>query len=164
MIAVRIGEVRRLLVASPDYLAHRGTPVWPEDLKAHDLIALTGLMPGKDWKHATEDGRVTTMSFRPRLRVNDAAGALAAAERGEGISVALSYMVQPLLAAGRLVPLLDAFAPPPEPIHVVYPQPRVLSPKVRAFVDFAVPRLRQQLGPSAAEPSAGGPNTGTEGR
>jgi DNA-binding transcriptional LysR family regulator len=145
LVAHRVGETRRLLVASPDYLARRGVPMRPEDLKAHDVIAFSGLMPGREWRHAAEDGRPAAVALSPRLTVNDAAAALEAARRGEGIAVALSYMVAPLLAEGRLCPVLERFAPAPVPVQIVYPHARLLAPKIRAFVAFAVPWLRRHL-------------------
>lgn len=144
LIARRVGAVRRLLVASPDYLARRGVPRTPQDLRLHAVIAFTGLMPDRAWRYA--DGTATgTVSFMPRLEVNDALAAVAAAEAGEGITVSLSYMVADAIRAGRLVPVLDAHAPPPVPVHVVHPGSRLVSPKLRAFVDFAAPRLRETL-------------------
>jgi DNA-binding transcriptional LysR family regulator len=77
--------------------------------------------------------------------VNDATAALAAAERDEGITIALSYMVAPALVERRLVPVLERFAPAPVPVQIVYPHARLLAPKIRAFVDFAVPWLRRRL-------------------
>ena len=145
LVAHRVGETRRLLVASPEYLACRGAPARPEDLKAHDVIAFTGLMPGREWRHLAADGRPAAVALSPRLTVNDAAAALAAAERGEAIAVALSYMVAPQLAEGRLRPVLERFAAAPVPVQIVYPQARLLAPKIRAFVDFAAPRLRRSL-------------------
>lgn len=145
LMAHRIGETQRLLVASSDYLARRGTPECPDDLKSHAIIAFTGLMPGREWRHAAEGGRSAAVTLAPRLTVNDAASALAAAERGEGISLMLSYMVAGAFAEGRLRPVLESFAPPPAPIQIVYPQTRLLAPKIRAFVDFAAPRLRERL-------------------
>ena len=68
-----------------------------------------------------------------------------AAERGEGITIALAYMVAQSLAEGRLCPVLERFALPPVPVQIVYPRARLLAPKIRAFVDFAAPRLRQRL-------------------
>ena len=145
LVAHRVGETRRLLVASPDYLARRGTPTRPEELRDHDVIAFTGLMPGREWRHVAESGRPAAIALSPRLTVNDAAAALAAVERGEGIAVALSYMVAPLLAEARLSLVLERFAPAPVPVQIVYPHARLLAPKIRAFVDFAVPLLRKRL-------------------
>ena len=102
-------------------------------------------MSGREWRHAGEDGRPAAVALWPRLTVNDAVAALAAAERGEGIAAALSYMVAPLLAEGRLCPVLERFAPAPVPVQIVYPQARLLAPKIRAFVNFARPWLRRRL-------------------
>jgi DNA-binding transcriptional LysR family regulator len=144
LVARRVGAVRRILVASPDYLARRGSPTAPAQLKRHDVIAFTGLMPSREWRFL--DGRSgASVSFSPRLEINDAVCALAAAERGEGVTIALSYMVAGQVRSGRLVPVLDAFTPPPVPVHLVHAQNRLTAPKLRAFVDFAAPRLKAAL-------------------
>jgi DNA-binding transcriptional LysR family regulator len=146
IVARRIGEVRRLLVASPAYLRHHGVPRRPDELGSHELIAFEGMLPGGEWRFV-EDGRSGAMALAPRLTVNDALGAIMAAERGEGVTGALSYMVASQLAAGTLVAVLEELAPPPVPVQIVYPQSRLLAAKVRAFVDFAAPRLAQALAP-----------------
>ena len=144
LIAKRIGTVRRVLVASPAYLAQRGKPQTPADLQLHSMIAFTGLMPNREWRFL--DGRSgNSVSFMPRLEINDAVSSIAAAEAGDGITIALSYMVAEKINEGRLVEVLDEFAPPAIPVSLVYPQNRLISPKVRAFVDFATPRLRATL-------------------
>ena len=148
MVARRIGEVRRLLVAAPAYLAGRGTPRAPEDLVGHAVVAFEGMFPGGTWRFE-RGGRSETVVLAPRLAVNDAAAALAAAERGQGITGVLSYMAAPQLAAGTLVPVLADLAPPPVPVQILYPQSRLVAPKVRAFVDFAAPRLARALAPAA---------------
>lgn len=145
LVARRVGEVRQVLVASPGYLERRGTPLRPEDLKAHEVIVHTDLMPGREWRYVTSDGQRATVLLAPRLTVNDTAAALAAAERDEGIAIALSYMVAPARAEGRLVPILERFTLPPVPVQIVYPQARRVAPKLRVFVDFAGPWLRQRL-------------------
>lgn len=146
LVARRIGETRRILVGSPEYLARRGSPMRPEDLRLHDVIALTGLMPAREWRYLGKDGRPTSIALSPRLELNDAAAVLAAVERGEGIALVLCYMAAPLLAKGRLSIVLESFTPPPVPIQLVYPQARLLAPKIRAFLDFAAPRLTKRLG------------------
>ena len=144
LIAKRIGTVRRVLVASPAYLAQRGKPQTPADLRLHSMIAFTGLMPNREWRFL--DGRSgNSVSFMPRLEINDAVSSIAAAEAGDGITIALSYMVAEKINEGRLVTVLDEFTPPAVPVSLVYPQSRLISPKVRAFVDFATPRLRATL-------------------
>lgn len=148
LVTRRIGETRRLLVASPGYIARRGAPARPGELRLHDIIAFTGLMPVREWRYLDEGGRADTVALSPRLEMNDAAAALAAAERGEGITVVLCYMAAPLLADGRLVVVLERFTPPAVPIQLVYPQARLLASKIRAFIDFAAPRLKARLGAS----------------
>ena len=145
LVARRVGEVRRQLVASPDYLARYGAPELPTQLKAHAVIAFTGLMPGCEWRYRS-DGRTRTIAIKPRLEINDALAALAAAEAGEGITPALSYMTADAVAAGRLRPVLADWAPAPAPVHLVHQQGRLVPPKIRAFMDFAAPRLTAVLG------------------
>lgn len=144
LVAKKVGMVRRILVASPDYLARRGVPLSPADLRMHSMVAFTGLMPNREWRFM--DGRSgQSVSFTPRLEINDAVAAIGAAEMGDGITIALSYMVADKILDGRLVPVLDEFAPAAVPVSIVYPQNRLISPKVRTFVDFATPRLRNAL-------------------
>lgn len=144
LVAKKIGTVRRILVANPEYLARRGVPQTPADLRHHSMIAFTGLMPNREWRFL--DGRKgNSVSFVPRLEINDAAASIAAAEMGDGITVALSYMVAEQIRDGRLASILDNFTPPPVPVHLVYPQSRLVSSKLRAFIDFASPRLRATL-------------------
>lgn len=145
LIARPVGDVRRQLVASPGYLAKHGTPETPAQLRDHAMIAFTGLMPGHEWRYAV-DGRTRTVAVTPRFEINDALAALAAAQAGEGITPALSYMTADALAAGRLVPVLDGWAPAPVPVHLVHQQGRLLPPKIRAFMNFAAPRLAAALG------------------
>lgn len=144
LVAKRIGAVRRVLVASPDYLARRGTPVSPTDLRLNSVIAFTGLMPNREWQHLNGQ-KPGSVSITPTFEINDAVAAIRAAEEGHGVTIALSYMVSDQVRDGKLVPILEAFALPPQPVHLVYPHGRLVAPKVRAFVDFAAPRLKTTL-------------------
>lgn len=137
LVVRKVGEVRRVLVASPAYLRRRGAPRRPDDLKRHDIVAFAPLS-GREWRFG--EGR-TGVRAAPRLSVNDAAAAIALAMRGDGIVSALSYMVAPLVRARRLRLVLDDFAPPPVPVQIVYPQSRIVAAKVRAFIDEAAPKL-----------------------
>lgn len=148
LIARRIGEVTRVLVASPAYLDRHGVPREPMDLRAHEMIAVPGLLPGGEWRFWA-DGKPQTVRLTSSLAVNDALAAIMAAERGEGLTAVLSYMVAPQLRAGTLVTVLDPFTPPPVPVQLVYPQSRLVAAKVRAFVDFAAPRLTRILAAEA---------------
>jgi DNA-binding transcriptional LysR family regulator len=143
-----------MVVASPAFVARHGVPAHPRDLRGVPLVGFTGVVTTHEWRFA-DGGRPVSVTVSPRFEVNDAEAAVAAAEAGEGATVAVSYLVADRIAAGRLVPLLEAFAPPASPVHVVTPPSRVPSPKVRAFVDYAAPRLSAAL--AAVEATLSGP-------
>ncbi|MCE4556483.1 LysR family transcriptional regulator [Roseateles cellulosilyticus] len=139
--AVSVGRVRRLLVATPAYLAEHGLPRRPEDLADHALIHPTQVTPYPEWRFA-DRGRPLVQRIRPRVRTttNDAARSFALADLG--IARLLSYQVADALASGALLPLLESFETPPLPVHVVHHEARHMTRKVRAFVDLAVDSLR----------------------
>jgi DNA-binding transcriptional LysR family regulator len=147
MIARHVGAVGRLLVASPTYLARRGSPRTAADLKLHSVIAFTGLMPNREWTYSGERGSAR-VSLQPRFEINDASAAIAAAEAGHGVTIALSYMVAKQIREGRLAPVLGSVTLPPIPVHLAYPESRHVAPKVRAFVDYAAPIIRAALNES----------------
>lgn len=140
LTAVRVRDVRRVLVASPDYLARRGSPESVADLHDHAIIAVDAFAPNNEWRFAGD--RPQTVRLQPRLRVNDMAAAIAAAAAGVGISRVFCYQVVDEVRSGRLTTLLDAFAPPPVPVSLVFQPHRQRSAAVRAFVDLAKERLR----------------------
>lgn len=132
LIAVRLGEVTRVLVASPAYLRARGVPQTLADLEGHDLITFEGIGQASDWRPGDRAPRL-----EPRLSVNSADAALAAAEAGLGITRTLSYQVKAGVEAGRLVPILQAFAPPALPVSALHPARRIASANVTAFLQAA---------------------------
>jgi DNA-binding transcriptional LysR family regulator len=134
LIAVKLGEVSRVLVASPDYLKDRGIPKTPTELARHDIVAFEGLGVTNEWRFGPGQNPVRV---EPRLAVNSADAAIAAAEAGVGITRTLSYQVRSSVLAGRLVPLLQKFAPPVSPISAVYPARRIASANVAVFVKTA---------------------------
>jgi DNA-binding transcriptional LysR family regulator len=144
LMARQVGQVQRVLVASPDYLAARGAPREAAELRQHDVIAFTGLVPNRELRFQRE-GRGAALRLAPRFELNDAAAAIAAAEAGGGITIAFCYMVAGALNAGRLVPVLPEAMLPPVPVQIVYPQARLMAPRLRAFVDFSARRLRERL-------------------
>jgi DNA-binding transcriptional LysR family regulator len=144
LIAARVGEVRRIACASPAYLARQRTPREAADLARHDLIAFSQVTPNEWWPFARR-----RVALRPRLTVNTADAALDAALAGEGIACVLSYQADADLRAGRLVRILQKLEPEPVPVQLVYPAGSVLSAKVRAFVELAVPRLQKALARAA---------------
>lgn len=137
MVAARLGAVSRVLVASPGYLARRGSPAMPSDLASHDIVAFEAIDATNDWRFGDEAVRLA-----PRLVVNSADAAIAAAEQGAGVTRALSYQVQEAIAAGRLVPVLESFSADRLPVQALYPARRAASPNVTAFVKVARERFR----------------------
>lgn len=146
LIAVKTGEVRRVVCASPDYLSRRPRIREPADLKAHECIAFSEQTPTDVWTFASgPSGSQKQVRVRPRLSVNRAEAAIASAVEGRGVTCVLSYQVERELRDGRLKLVLERFEPPPMPVHVIYPEARMFAAKARAFVEFAVPRLKSEL-------------------
>jgi DNA-binding transcriptional LysR family regulator len=139
LVATQIGAARRVVCAGPAYLKRAGTPQTPGDLSRHSCVVFTGLASNNEWTFSSKPSRV---AVRPRLRTNLFNVAIDAIVNGVGCGQFLSYQVEALVAARRARFVLEAFEPPAVPIQIVYPHARFLSPNVRAFVDFAVPRLR----------------------
>lgn len=137
MVARKVGEVRRILVASPDYLALRGTPQSLDDLTQHDIIFGSSLTQFPEWRFY-QGGRERLVHLAPRLLVNDVESVLLALKNGRGIARLLSYQPADEIAAGTLVRLLPDTEPPPLPIHLVFSSKRHMAPKLRMFLDHAV--------------------------
>jgi DNA-binding transcriptional LysR family regulator len=147
LVATLVGEVRRVVCASPAYLAAHGTPRDPAELGGHRCIAFTSLTPSDVWTFAGSDGgRLRQVRVQPTMAVNLAEAAIGAAVDGLGVTCALSYQVAQPLRDGTLVALLEPFAPAPLPVHLVYPAASAATAKVRAFLDAATPALRAGLG------------------
>lgn len=133
--ALKIAEVRRVLVASPGYLELRGMPSNVPELHGHSLISFTEIDRAHEWRFGPT-GK-TAVRIEPRLMVNTADAAIAAAVDDVGIARVLSYQALDAIESGKLVTLLDAFSPPPSPVHLVYQANRRASVNVRAFIDAA---------------------------
>ena len=142
LIAIRVGSVRRVLCASPEYLERKGRPRSPSDLSDHELIDFTNMAPTGEWTFLSNGA---SKSFKPtsRLHVNKASVSLAAVTAGRGITRALSYMVAPYLEDGELEIVLEDFEPPPLPVHIVHSEAGKTSARVRAVVDHLVENLRK---------------------
>lgn len=153
LTAVQVGSVRRVTVASPQYLAERGVPRSPADLAQHDGIGFsqTGSAnapwsfhpPRSSGSSGSSSARETAHPHMP-LIANTGEVAIAAAIAGRGVTRALSYQVDADVRSGRLRVVLADYEPPPIPVHIVYPAGRKAAAKVRAFVDFAAQRLRRE--------------------
>jgi DNA-binding transcriptional LysR family regulator len=139
--ALRVGQVRRILVASPDYLAKHGVPKHPADLLHHTVIAASGISPRVDWKFGAVDDP-TMVRMRPRLTVSSNDAAIAGAVAGLGVARLLSYQVGDDLAAGRLQIILAEYEEAPWPVNILHRESKYGSSKVRHFIDLLAEHLR----------------------
>ncbi|RKK02769.1 LysR family transcriptional regulator [Pseudoroseomonas wenyumeiae] len=144
LVATRVGTVRRVICASPSYLARRGVPRRPEDLAQHDGISFRGFAHSPEWRYR-RDSTAFTVEPRQRLAVNTTEAAIQSALAGFGVIRVLSYQVADELRSGRLQSLLADFAPEPMPVSLVYAMAEPLPLKVRSFLNWAVPRLRADM-------------------
>jgi DNA-binding transcriptional LysR family regulator len=144
LVATRIGSIRRVVCASPAYLAEHGTPETPKDLAAHDCVTFEGLTAPAAWTFATGKTELT-VPIRSRLRVNTAEAAIDAAIAGIGLTRVLSYQITAAVRSGTLRTVLEAFEPQPWPVSLVHAGQGLLPVKLRAFLDFAAPRLKKRL-------------------
>ena len=140
LAAIPLGRMRRVVCASPAYLRSHGVPKRPEDLRAHRCVRFTGLSPHAEWIFRSPARKVAIGSV---MTCNQADAAIEACAAGLGLGSFLSYMVAPLLRAGKLKYVLEEFEVDPVPVSFLYPQSRMLSPTVRAFADLCAKRLRQ---------------------
>jgi DNA-binding transcriptional LysR family regulator len=152
LIAIRVGEVRRVVAAAPRYLDANPVIREPADLARHQIVAMTHF--GIDsWSFPPAAGSTVprAVQFTPRLIVNSTRGAVASAVAGRGVTRMFSYHVAPQLRDGSLKILLADDEAPPLPVHLIAPHGRLQVPKVRAFADFAVARLKAHFARLSAE-------------
>lgn len=142
LVARQVGEMRRITVATPGYLKRHGEPKTPQELLAHQTIAFG---PYANW-HFVQDGRDIEWTPTPRFTSNSADAALQYAEAGGGITRVLAYQAAEGLKRGRLKIVLAKYEQPTLPIHIVYPTSRLLSAKVRAFIDLVVETAEWKFG------------------
>jgi len=133
LVARNVGDMRRIVVASTDYLKQRGAPTTPADIAGHDTIQFGA----SDW-HFVEDGREIRVACTPRFITNSADAALLHAEQGGGLTRVMAYQAADAITGGRLKVVLEKFEQPPLPINIVYPTSRLLSAKVRTFIDLVI--------------------------
>lgn len=138
MRAARVGTVRRVLCASPEYLAKQGIPQTPEELLEHTVISASGVNPSIEWKFNQD----RNLRIKPRLSVTSNEAAIDATLAGFGIARQMSYQIAPQLESGQLKIILSEYELDPLPIHILHREGRYASVKVRSFVDLMVDRLR----------------------
>ncbi len=147
--AIRVGIVRHVTVAAPNYLSEYGTPRKPEDLSDHQIINAGALYRPREWSFHTGD-KVNTTRVTPRLSVNTVTAGVDAAVAGWGVARALSYQVADALARGDLIEILPDWEDRQLPVQLVHSEGRHAAAKTRAFIDLAAARLRADAGTLAA--------------
>lgn len=156
LVAIRVGEVRRVVAASPRYLEQHPLIEEPADLAKHQIVAMThfGL---ESWSFPPLPGSSVprTVQFAPRIIINSIRGAVASAVEGRGVTRMFSYHIADELRDGKLRILLADAETPPLPVHLIAPQGRLQVPKVRAFADFATPRLKAHFARLSADAARG---------
>jgi DNA-binding transcriptional LysR family regulator len=152
LVAIKVGTMRRVICATPDYLARHGEPRKPADLAAHPVILTAPLVNLREWllDDPEERGNLQRVVPQARLIVNSADVAVTGALAGRGLTRVLQYQIAPELRAGRLKIILPEYEPAPVPVHLVQLGGRRAPARVRAFVDFAAARLRHSLAEIAA--------------
>ncbi len=144
LMAIRLGEVRRVACLSPAYAARHGRPQAPADLAEHSCVTFHGLASSEVWSFG-EGRSASSVRIHSRLTVTTAEAAADAAIAGLGVTRLLSYQVADAMRRGALEIVLEAFEPSPWPVSLVHSGGRLLPLKLRAFLDFAAPRLKRRL-------------------
>lgn len=135
LVSVRLGDMRRMVVASPDYVARQGAPATLEDLARHECLSL-GQQRGWTFRDPEQPEATVTIKVAGRLECNDGAVLREWALAGRGLAWRSMWEVGEDLRTGRLVSVLDEFAAPPLGIYAVFPQRRQLPLRVRLFIDL----------------------------
>ncbi|GAB0111366.1 LysR family transcriptional regulator [Pseudoalteromonas distincta] len=143
MVARNIGNMHFKTVASPHYINTHGMPSTPKDLKNHQCLINTAVTNAKRWSYLI-DGKSTVIKVAGSLEVNDSQSLKAFAIANQGIAQLPSFYVDAAIQSGELIEILSDYVPSPLPVNLLYPSQRLLSPTVRALVDYLVPFLNQQ--------------------
>jgi len=151
---VKVGEVRRVVCASPAYLTAHGRPQHPDDLSQHRVIVSAASALVRRWEFS-DVGKPVDIELKSRLTVSANQAAITAASMGWGVTRVLSYQVASRVASGELEIVLEDYEQPPLPVHVCYQADRKVSAKVRTFVDYCVERMMQDPAIKAAGQSRG---------
>jgi DNA-binding transcriptional LysR family regulator len=141
LVASKVGQIRRVVCASPAYLKERGTPRAPQDLLQHDCVTFAGLTDAGSWGFRDQQ----IVRVHSRLATSTAEAAIDATVAGMGLTCTLSYQIADAVQAGRLAVVLRKFEPPPLPVNLIYVHESRITAKLRAFIDYAAPRLRARL-------------------
>ncbi len=140
LMAVKVGQVRRVVCGSPAYFEKYGVPQSPEELAKHRIVAATTVTASSEWRFGSAQDK--SVKLYPKMSVTSVAAAVSLARSGWGLTQALSYQVGPDLISGELQTVLQDFEPEPLPIHLIHYEGRKVSIKVRSFLDLAREKLK----------------------
>ncbi len=140
MQAIPVGHMAVVTAAAPAYLANRGVPANPEELRKHEVVA-SAVTPGVDLRYC-HGGQSLSVRLSPRLLCTNNETAVSAAVAGFGLTQQMLYKVAEPLESGQLQRVLQAYEPPPLPVNLLHREGRYATTKVRAFLDLATERLR----------------------
>lgn len=145
MIAKRAGTIRQIVCASPEYLSQSGVPQHPEDIASHRSILISRHGTPVEWNFRVGGNSINFVPDNSRLMINTVEGVVDAAIQNGGLAQLYSYQIAPHISSGALRAVLDDYEADSLPVSFVYPQGRFAPQKVRAFIDFAIPQLRNSL-------------------
>jgi len=141
LVAKSVGQIRRVVCASPEYLKKTGQIKRPEEISNRDCVRFTGLTQGLTWQFF-ENGKPLSVQIKGAFGCNQAPAAIDACVAGLGIGMFLSYQIEPLVKKGKLKILLSDFEEPPMPVSLVFSHTKLMSTRVRVFVDWMSETLR----------------------
>ena len=141
LIAKKLSPIRRVICASPNYLAAHGTPKSPKELAQHQCLCNSNLPSGQEWRFLMPDGKPLSLAVNGRMTINNGDALRVAALNHLGLTFLPTFIVGRDLQAGTLISVLDDYLPQTLALHAVYSNARYLSPKVRAFIDFLASRF-----------------------
>lgn len=145
MIATQAGTIREIVCASPHYLSQYGRPLSPSELAGHQCITFARSDAPKEWAFKSATEQIQRVPIQAKLALDSVEGIVIAAVQDAGVAMVYSYQAAHHIADGRLEIILSDYEIDPLPVSFIYPQSRLVPQKVRAFIDFAMPRLRERL-------------------
>ena len=151
MLATQAGTIREIVCASPHYLAQHGRPLSPSELAGHQCITFARSDAPQEWTFKSPTGQMLRVPIQTKLALNSVEGIVIAAVQDAGVAMVYSYQAAHHIADGCLEIILSDHEIDPLPVSFIYPQGRLVPQKVRAFIDFAMPRLRERLEIVAAQ-------------
>lgn len=145
LVTTRVGSVRRVVCGSPAYFAKNGTPKTPDELTKHRCVTFSAMAVGGSWIFNPPGRKARLVTPHCRLHINTAEAAIDAAIRGVGITNVLSYQIEAAVAEKKLKIVLQDFEPPPIPVNLLHAHQGPLPVKMRRFLEYAAPRIRQSV-------------------